>query len=131
MAGLPRAGRSLDLACGDGGFAPGAAGGAGTELRVVAPDGTIIHDRAFLPDRFRSTEDMHVLRKRDGTGIALVRPQADPLSPGDRRLRLSYRRDNRARAPESAVFSQAGDQSDETVVLDIPWSTVVILPPRA
>ena len=49
------------------------------------------------------------------------RPEPTCL-PGEYRLRLTYRRDNTAADTESLVLSQAGDATDETAWIDMPWS---------
>jgi hypothetical protein len=96
------------------------------ELRVVTPAGASEHRRQFLPASDYLSEDVRVLRKGDGTGFAMLVPDSasavgSSLPLGDYRLRLSYRRDNRARDPESMVLSQAGDSGSEEVVVDVNW----------
>lgn len=99
----------------------------GRELRVVAPDGAVVHARQFLPDDDYVAEDMWVLRKADGTGFFMVKPSGGPVgtsfSLGQYRLKLTYRRDNRAFDPASRILSQAGDRADEVVTIDIPLQT--------
>jgi hypothetical protein len=97
------------------------------EARVVAPDGAVIHARHFLPDDDYVPQDVRVLRKADGTGVFLMMPStspgATPFPLAQYRLKLSYRRDNRARVPGSPVWSQAGGTAAEAVTLDIPLQT--------
>lgn len=100
----------------------------GVELRVVKVDGTAGHQRRFLPDpAYESLPDARVIRSRDGTGFFVLSAAAPPigatLTPGNYRLAMSYRRDNRATDPDSQVLSQVGSTLDESVVLDIPWQT--------
>jgi hypothetical protein len=97
------------------------------ELRVVAPDGKVIHARHFLPDDNYIPEDVKVLRKADGTGLFLFKPGDDfsglAFALAQYRLKLTFRRDNRSRVPTSTVWSQAGNRDDEVVTLDIPLQT--------
>jgi len=97
------------------------------ELRIVAPDGKVVHTRHFLPDEDYVAEDVKVLRKADGTGFFIVKTGEDfsgtPFSLAQYRLKLTYHRDNETRVPGSPVWSQAGDRSDEVAVLDIPLQT--------
>lgn len=97
------------------------------ELRIVAPDGLVIHARHFLPDDNYVSEDVNVLRKADGTGFFMVKLDSDlsgiPFSLGQYRLKLTYRRNNRAHVPTSQILSQAGNQTDEVVTIDIPLQT--------
>lgn len=97
------------------------------ELRIVAPDGKIMHARHFLPDNDYSPEDVNVLRKADGRGFFMIMPDGGssgiPFSLAQYRLKLSYRRNNKARVSTSQILSQAGDRADEAVTLDIPWQT--------
>jgi hypothetical protein len=94
------------------------------EVRIVAPGGNVIHARHFLPDDNYISEDVNVLRKADGTGFFMVKLDASlsgiPFSLGQYRLKLAYRRNNRAHVPTSQILSQAGNQADEVVALDIP-----------
>lgn len=67
-----------------------------------------------------------VLRKADGAGVIVVSPvMASPgsfLPPGEYRLVLTYRRDNRGKDQNSEVLSEAGNTSPEEATLDLPWS---------
>jgi hypothetical protein len=93
------------------------------EVRIVAPDGTVLHSRHFLPDEDYATQAVHVLRKAYGTGVFLVMPSGTPFPLRQYRLKLTYRRDNRARVAGSPVWSQARNREDEAVTLDIPLQT--------
>lgn len=94
------------------------------ELRLIAPNGNVVHSKHFLPDTDYVSEDVSVLRKADGTGFFMIHLDeslnALPLSPAQYRLKLTYHRNNRTRVPTSQVFSQAGNDADEMVTLDIP-----------
>lgn len=97
------------------------------ELRIVAPDGKIVHGRHFLPDEDYFPEDISVLRKADGTGVFIFKRDGGsnviPLSLGQYRLKLTYHRNNSVRVPTSQIWSQAGNDADEIVTLDIPLQT--------
>jgi hypothetical protein len=97
------------------------------ELRVVAPDGTVVHSRHFLPDDDYAAEDVRVLRKADGTGFFMVKPDGGsssvPFTLGQYRLKLTYRRENRGFDPASRILSQTGERADEVVAIDIPLQT--------
>jgi hypothetical protein len=99
----------------------------GTRVRVVAPDGLVAHARDFLPPSEYAAVSMKMLRKADGTGFFILVPASAPagtaLSPGQYRLEMTYRRDNRAVDPGGQVFSEAGDRTPEHVLLDVPWAT--------
>jgi hypothetical protein len=98
---------------------------SGSDLRLIAPDGTFGHSRRFLPTTaFNSVNAAKVVRKTDGTGFFLVVPPLDPETPEDHyRLLLTYRRNNRTVDPDSQIFSQAGNTEDEIVTIDIPQSS--------
>jgi hypothetical protein len=44
------------------------------------------------------------------------------LLSGEYRLSLTYRRDNTTADPSTLVLSQAADTSNETAIVDIPWT---------
>jgi hypothetical protein len=90
------------------------------ELRVRPPAGEAGHARSFLPPSDYGPVPVRMLRKADGTGVALF-PQTAPLRPGEYRLHVEFRRDNRAADPASTVLRQAGNSDAELVDLDIPW----------
>jgi hypothetical protein len=73
----------------------------------------------------RIESDARVLRKADGTGYFIMRVPGgpatiSPLAPGQYRLALLYRRDNRATDPASRVLRQANSSTSEQATLDIP-----------
>jgi uncharacterized protein DUF6603 len=67
----------------------------------------------------------NVLRKADGSGLMIVSPGPTPsgsfLPEGQYRLVFTYRRDNRAKDPNSDVLSEAGNTAPEVATLDLPW----------
>jgi hypothetical protein len=97
------------------------------EFRIVGPDGKIIHTRHFLPDDDYVSEDVEVLRKADGTGFFMVKPNSGssdiPFPLGQYRLKLTYHRNNKTLVSTSPILSQAGNQADEVVTIDIPLQT--------
>jgi len=97
------------------------------EFRIVGPDGKILHTRHFLPDDDYVSEDVEVLRKADGTGFFMVKPNSGssdiPFPLGQYRLKLTYHRNNKTLVPTSPILSQAGNQADEVVTIDIPLQT--------
>lgn len=100
----------------------GAGAASGVHLRVVDPDGAAGHDRLCLPPGDFAAVTARVLRRADGTGVMIATPGA-ALTEGVCRLRFTYRRDNTAFAAASPVLTQAGDSSDETATVDLPWET--------
>jgi hypothetical protein len=93
------------------------------DLRLRAPDGSLGHQRRFLPSKAYATQpaqDWRILRKADGTGFLLCKASAT-LPAGQYRLKLIYKRDNRNKEPDSQVLSKAGDTGSEEVTIDIPW----------
>ncbi len=95
----------------------------GANLRIRSSSSIASHARQFLSnDYYTSTSlDFRVLRKADGTGLFIFIPSSKTIPPSQYRLKLAYRRDNRAIDPESQVFTQAGSIIPEFVTLDIPW----------
>jgi hypothetical protein len=95
----------------------------GVDLRVGAPASTVGHTRRFLPENeYGRVESVRVLRKADGTGFFLLPPPGvSVFTEGQHRLKLTYRRDNRAAKPDSQVLSEAGNSADESVIIDVPW----------
>lgn len=73
-----------------------------------------------------------MLRKADGAGLVIVSPSPNAagslLPPGEYRFEFTYRRNNRAKEPESDILSEAGNTAPEVVTLDLSWET---LPPRS
>ena len=97
--------------------------GKGADLRLRARGGTEGHTRHFLPDSDYVSVNALVLRKADGTGFfVLASPTGSALTSGQYRLKMTYRRDNRAVDPDGQAFSQAGVTDPERVTIDIPWT---------
>jgi hypothetical protein len=99
----------------------------GADLRLVATGAEPAHTRRFLPDAsFTADAAARVLRSADGTGLLVFitggGPAGAALPAGEYRLQLTYRRDNSSVDAENTVLSQAGDTSDETASIDVPWS---------
>lgn len=98
----------------------------GAAIRVVDPQGQVVHARTFLSEtEYSDMNDARVIRKADGTAFVITGSGPPPIavSRGEYRLRLAWRRDNRASDPDSQVLSQAGDVSTELVTIDVPWHT--------
>jgi len=97
----------------------------GTEL-VLKTD-PVAEGVHFMPDDAYVPEDVKLLRKADGTGFFMVKLDADSkdgqFSLGQYRLKLTYRRNNKAHVSTSQVLSQAGNEVNEIVTLDIPVQT--------
>jgi hypothetical protein len=97
------------------------------DLRLVDSLGKVIHARRFLNGTTSYTAvGFHILRKADGTAFFLL-PTGFPSAgflPGSYRLTMDFRRDNTATDPESIILSAAGQTAPETVILDVPSSTV-------
>jgi hypothetical protein len=101
---------------------------SGRHLRLVTPGGKPVHARRFLAEsEYTIVDDARVLRKADGTAFIITRPSGDPpgssLSRGEYRIKLTYRRDNKAVEPGSQIFSQAGVTGREVAILDVPWQS--------
>ena len=103
--------------------------GANLRLRTVSGEGR--HVRAFLPETSYDAVAMRVLRKADGTGFFVAEPASTPvgwtyLAAGQYRLKLTYRRDNRAADPASQVLREADRSDPECVTIDIPWRQIIV-----
>lgn len=92
----------------------------GAELRVLAPSGGEEHRRELLPPGRYAPVAVRLLRKADGTGLAIVPTAGGALPEGRYRLRFTFHRDNRARDPGSQLLRQAGATGPEVVELDVP-----------
>jgi hypothetical protein len=93
----------------------------GVDLRLVTSDGGIKHAARFLPDTaYLTAPDVRVLRAADSTGLVLVHQDGSALPAADYRLRLTYRRDNRAADPNAPLLREAGDTTPETAAVTIP-----------
>jgi hypothetical protein len=88
---------------------------------------TVTVMRAEPKDSKYTPVPISVLRKADGAGLMIVSSGSAPsgsfLQPGEYRLVFTYRRDNRAKDPDSDVLSEAGNTSAEEVTLELPWQT--------
>jgi hypothetical protein len=100
-------------------------GGEAVDLRIRAPDGSVIHARRFLKDSAYAPVPVKVLRKRDQTAFLLFPASGAPFAVGSYRLGMQYRRDNSALEPEAVVLSQSGDTGIERAVLDFAWQPFV------
>jgi hypothetical protein len=103
---------------GERGFASLAASGA--DLRLVDPSGAVMHARRVRSVAEFTATPIRLLRKQDGTGM-WVAPTGGSLAPGVHRLKLTFRRDNRAGDPDSQVLRQAGESGAEEATIEIPW----------
>lgn len=92
----------------------------GVDLRVIALQNVAEHTRRILPPAAFAPADLRVLRSADGTGLALIAVAGAPVADGEHRFQLTYRRDNRSVAPDSLVFTQDGDATEESATLDVP-----------
>src|SRR5690606_39257191 len=95
----------------------------GIDLRLVAPDGRVIHARRFAPDAAFLPENVSLVRAADGTGLVVVAPVSTTptgshLATGVYRFQGSYRRNNTALDAHSPVLSEHGDTGDEQVLVD-------------
>jgi hypothetical protein len=101
------------------------------DLRLVDSQGNVVHARRFLnATKSYSSVAFHLLRKADGTAFFLL-PTGFPgpgFSPGTYQMRLEFRRDNTVIDADSLVLSAAGQTVPETVILDVPSSTVELAP---
>lgn len=98
---------------------------SGTDLRLSGSQPPPGHCRRFFPHGHYAPVAVRYLRKADGTGFCILPDPAGGgapvFPPGTYRLTLTYRRDNRAKVPESQVLMEAGDSNPEPVILDLPW----------
>lgn len=91
---------------------------SGVELRLVAPDGQVVHQRQFFPDSSFAAVDASAIRKLDGTACFLLPAAGSVANTGvTLRARFTFHRNAGADLP---VFREAGSDSDESVVLDVP-----------
>lgn len=96
----------------------------GMDLRLTAPDGTIRGLRRFAPDAAFTAVPARALRSADGTGLAVLVPDAGAatlsrLEPGIYRLRWRFRRDNSGAVPGSLVLREQGDTAAEDAFMDV------------
>lgn len=84
-------------------------------LRVLGPDGSVIHDRQFRASgQYTRKPNVGVLRNADGTGAIVT--TGPSLDRGQYRLELEYDRDGADR-------SHNGSTAPELALIDIPWET--------
>jgi len=93
----------------------------GAELRLLAPDGSVLHQRRFLGADAYSAFPMHALRKLDGTAVLLV-ASAGGATPAALRLRWTF---TRALGDEPLPFRQSGSETPEEAVLDLVLAPAV------
>jgi hypothetical protein len=87
-----------------------------THLRVLAPDGTVVHERAFRPDSaYTTVSTVDVLRSADGTGAIVT--SGGSLPAGQYRLTFTYDRNG-------AGLIRGGQGGTERAILDVPWEPV-------
>jgi len=101
------------------------------DLRLVDSQGSVVHARRFLDSTTSyNAVKFHLLRKADRTAFFLL-PSGFPSAgflPGTYQMTMDFRRDNTAIEPDSLILSAAGQTVPETVVLDVPSSTVQLAP---
>jgi hypothetical protein len=96
----------------------------GVDLRLVRPDGVVVHAVRFAsPAAFAALHSLGV-RSSDGTGLLLFAPDAaapagTTFPRGHLSLRWTYLRDDTAANPRGQVLSQDGDGSPELVDLEV------------
>lgn len=91
------------------------------DLRIAGPDGSVMHQRAFLPANHYSTvADVMALRKADGTGFFLIKRDGSAFEAGLYRMEITYRRNNWSQDQQSQMQSEAGNSEPEVVKMDIP-----------
>jgi hypothetical protein len=100
--------------------------GSRCDLRVVDPRGRAEHTRTFLrSSQYAPVAGFKVLRRPDGCGIFLVKPDAVPegsrFPRAEYRLQLTYRRDNTAVDPSSQILRESGVLDPEVTQIDLPW----------
>jgi hypothetical protein len=91
------------------------------DLRLVAPDGEVLHARRFLKaDDFGLPTHCKFLRRADETAFVIfpTGQTAESFAEGSYRLVMQYRRDNTANDHASVVLSEAGVKTPELATLD-------------
>ena len=83
--------------------------------------GQLLGARMVLPDSDYLDRDCRVLRRADGTALFLLLPNAGSsvVSEPATRLRWTYCRNIVALNPQAPLYTQSGDEGDETAVLDL------------
>jgi hypothetical protein len=93
----------------------------GVELRLLAPDGSVLDQRRFLTRDGFDSFDVRVLRRPDGTAFLVFVPPQTPNppigKPATLRLDLTF---IRALGDEDLRLRQAGSEQAEVVSLDLP-----------
>ena len=89
---------------------------AGVELRLVAPDGTVKHQRQFQGTF--APFDAAVIRKPDGTAFFLFPAGGGALPSGAKTLRLSFVFARNA-GTGFPLLSQAGSQDPESAIIEV------------
>lgn len=93
----------------------------GSQLRVVMPNGQVVHKRHFVSPAAYHPVPARVLRKADGTGFFILPEGTDDSFDASRyQLHLHFRRRHLEDEDESWKLSQAGYDGPEDVVLVIP-----------
>jgi hypothetical protein len=92
----------------------------GVDLRVTTSNEAAGHSRTFLPEACYERLNLDVIRKGDGTGFFIVNRNGAVLDPGQYRLGITHRRNNRAVDPDGPILSEAGNTGDERVTMIIP-----------
>lgn len=97
------------------------------DLRLVDSQGNVVHARRFLDSTTSyNPVKFHLLRMADRTAFFLL-PSGFPSAgflPGTYQMTMDFRRDNTAIDPSSLILSAAGQTVPETVILEVPSSTV-------
>lgn len=94
------------------------------DLRLVSPDGSVIHARRFLKDAaYQEITGCTFLRSADETAFAIFPPSGPGagFAPASYRLGAAYRLDNTAFDSNSATLSQAGQTAPESANLDFSF----------
>jgi len=97
-----------------------------TVLRLIDPGGKAGRTRSFLPEKTYDTLNTTILRNADGTAFFLFPSPGQDFKVGQYRLNLTYHRNNKAADPGSQVFSEAGNNQDESVTIDVPWEVQLV-----
>lgn len=96
------------------------------DLRLVHPDGSVVHARRFLKDSdYSPLGGCTVLRKLDETAFAIFPGSGQTFGPASYRLGMNYRRDNVASDAASPILREAGDATNEHAFLDFSWTPFI------
>lgn len=91
------------------------------KLRLLTPKEECLHQNVFQRSSKFSNENIKVLRKRDGTAFFIFKADNGAFVEGNRQIAIAFKRNNKANDSESQIWKQAGDDSNEIVVLNVPW----------